>query len=149
MIYIRAVEQKDCELLFTWSNEKYVRKNSFNLSSIDLNEHKKWFSEKINDENCKMFIITKDNKDVGQIRIDIDNQIGTINYSIDFNYRGQGIGSEVLKIINIYTDSLTLIGKVKKENKASIKAFENAGYKKFDKDEYIEFIQERMYKFEK
>lgn len=143
MIYIRAVEQKDCDLLFKWSNEKYVRKNSFNSNYIDLDEHEKWFLDKINDENCKMFIITKDNKDVGQIRIDIKNQIGIINYSIDFNYRGQGIGSEVLKIINIYTNNINLIGKVKKENKASVKAFENAGYERIDKGEYIEFIQRK------
>lgn len=139
MVDFRNVIAEDCELLFKWANEESVRKNSVMSDKIDLDNHIKWFNNKMNDPNCKIFIITKDNIDVGQIRIDILNNVGIISYSIDKMFRGQGIGTEALKFIKLKLNNINLVGMVKKENKPSIKAFENAGYKKIDKGNYIEF----------
>lgn len=139
MVDFRNAITEDCELLFKWANEESVRKNSVISDKIELDNHIKWFNNKMNDKNCKMLIITKDNIDVGQIRIDILNNVGIISYSIDKMFRGQGIGTEALKLIKLKLNNINLVGVVKKENKSSTKAFENAGYKRIDKDDYIEF----------
>lgn len=139
MIDFREINIRDCELLFKWVNEKSVRKNSNTPELIKLENHIEWFNNKINDENCKIFIIIKNNIEVGQIRVEILKDIGIIDYSIDKIFRGQGIGTEALKFIKLKLNNINLVGMVKKENKPSIKAFENAGYKKIDKGDYIEF----------
>lgn len=139
MIDFREINIRDCELLFKWVNEKSVRKNSNTPELIKLENHIEWFNNKINDENCKIFIIIKNNIEVGQIRVEILKDIGIIDYSIDKMFRGQGIGTEALKFIKLKLNNINLVGMVKKENKPSIKAFENAGYKKIDNGDYIEF----------
>ncbi|SHH20808.1 GNAT family N-acetyltransferase [Tepidibacter thalassicus] len=139
-IQLRLANYKDCDLLFNWANDDLVRKNSFNSSKIDYSEHRKWFRSKIESNNSKIYICILNNKNIGQVRIDIEEHTGMINYSIDKDYRGLGIGTEILKLIKSQFSNLILIGRVKYGNIPSIKAFEKAGYIKFEKENYIEFI---------
>lgn len=140
MISLRDANKGDCDLLFSWVNDETVRKNSLNTSIVDLDSHIKWFNSKIESSNCKMFIIIKDDIEVGQIRIDIDGNIGTINYSIDYIYRKMGIGEFALNEIKNKLPKLKLSGTVKKENIASIRAFQKANYKQYDNDDIIKFL---------
>lgn len=140
MVKLRVANKNDCELLFKWANDRTVRQNSFNTQDISFDTHIKWFNSKIDDQNTIIFIITIEDKDVGQIRIDIQDNIGTINYSIDNKYRGRGIGTKALVIIKEIMKDIKIVGYVKKDNIASIKAFEKAGYEKKEYEEYIEFI---------
>lgn len=140
MISLRDANRDDCDLLFSWVNDEVVRKNSLNTSIVDLDSHIKWFNSKIESNNCKMFIILKDDIEVGQIRIDIDDNIGTINYSIDHRYRKMGIGEFALNEIKNKLPELKLSGTVKKENIASIRAFQKANYKQCDSGDIIKFL---------
>lgn len=137
---LRKVTKEDCETLFIWANEEETRKNSFKKEDIDINTHIKWFNEKLEDINTEMYIILKDNLEVGQIRVEIKDHVGIISFSIDKKYRNMGIGKQILKTIKQYSQCNTFIGRVKKENMASIKAFKNAGYRQIESTEYIEFI---------
>ncbi|WP_158002136.1 hypothetical protein [Clostridium botulinum] len=40
MTKLRKVNEKDCEPLFQWANDKEVRKNSFNTEDIIYEEHR-------------------------------------------------------------------------------------------------------------
>ena len=140
MITLRPVTHEDCTLLFKWANDSKVRENSFSPNSIDLESHIKWYKHKINDKKTNIFIVLKDNVEVGQIRVDIENDKGFIDYSIDENNRGQGIGAEILQLIKMEITNVNLIGYVKKENIASIKAFKKTGYEKIEHDDFIEFV---------
>lgn len=140
MISLRSANYEDCTLLFKWANDSQVRKNAFSTNNIDLESHIKWYENKMNDENTRIFIVLKDNVEVGQIRVDISDNKGFIDYSIDKNYRGQGIGTQILKLIKFEITKVNLIGYVKKENIASMKAFEKAGYEKIKHDDFIEYI---------
>lgn len=139
MIKLRNANNGDCYLLFNWVNDEDIRRNSFNSEPVELEVHEKWFKSKMNDKNCKIFIIIKDEEPVGQIRVDIENDIGIISFSLDSRYRGMGIGSESLKLIKEKFEDTLLIGKVKKDNIASIKAFEKSGYSKIEEDKYMIF----------
>lgn len=140
MIKLRLATHEDCMLLFKWANDSQVRENAFSPNDIDLESHIKWYENKMNDENTRIFIVLKDNDEVGQIRVDISDNKGFIDYSIDKNYRGQGIGTEILQLIKLEITKVNLIGYVKKENIASMKAFEKAGYEKIEHDDFMEFI---------
>lgn len=140
MISLRSANYEDCNLLYKWANDSQVRKNAFSPNNIDLESHIKWYKNKMNDENTHIFIVLKDNDEVGQIRVNISDNNGFIDYSIDENYRGQGIGTEILQLIKLEITKVNLIGYVKKENIASMKAFEKAGYEKIKHDDFIEYI---------
>ena len=75
ILTLRKAKEDDCDLLYRWANDPKVRKNSFNKEKIDYEEHKKWFENKLNSDKSYMFIL-KDEVPLGQIRIDIEDNIG-------------------------------------------------------------------------
>ncbi|MFW6030247.1 MAG: GNAT family N-acetyltransferase [Halanaerobiales bacterium] len=140
-IHLRKVKADDIDLLFKWANEKKVRKNAFNQEKITYKEHQKWFNEKLKNENSHIYILIKNRNPIGQIRIDIDKEIGEIDYSIIKNERGNGYGTLLLNLLidEIEKNDLSInkvIGEVKKINKASEKAFLKANFKKIEKPNY-------------
>lgn len=147
-MYLRRCLIEDCDNLYKWANDPTVRVNAFNTSPIPYKEHVEWFKKSIENKNRHIFILIKDNIAVGQIRIDIEEEvIATISYVIDENERGKGIGSTMLNLLyeKIKTDDYNikkLKGLVKKENIASRKAFINNGYTEIEDKEYIIYIKE-------
>jgi len=134
-IKLKLATEKDCDLLFKWANDIEVRKNAFNIDKIEYKEHLEWFNNKINSEYCYIFILV--NKDVllGQIRLEVNGEVGVIGYSIDKKYRGQGWGVKLLHLLEEQIrekriDINKLIGKVKHNNISSQKVFEKNNYKK-------------------
>ena len=89
-----------------------------------------------------MLVFVDDYKEIGQLRIEVDeeNKEAIINYSIDKNYRGRGFGTGILSKSNQYYSDLgiqyPLVGFVKLDNVASVSAFNRAGFKKLE-GEYI------------
>nr|WP_294572348.1 GNAT family N-acetyltransferase [uncultured Romboutsia sp.] len=140
MIKLRKATYDDCNILFEWANDPSVRANSFNTKAIEIDDHRTWLKKKLTDKNTDLFIVTYNNDNVGTIRLDKDADESIISYSIDKNYRGRGIGTKVLDVIKKEMQELTLVGFVKKENIPSIKAFEKAGYIRFDEENQIKFI---------
>ena len=135
MLICRKATAGDVMLYFDWANDEEVRKNSFNQNKIEFEQHKKWFENKLNDSNCLMFVASINQKKVGQIRFDkINNNSFEIDFSIERNFRGKGIGSTLIKtgIVELFkTKPLVkrVIGKVKEGNFSSKKSFLNAGFK--------------------
>ena len=143
----RNIRKDDCDLLFKWVNDSEVREMAFSTNAVLYEEHKKWFYNKLNSNLTHIFIACVDDKPIGQIRIDIEDNEGIIGYSIDKNYRGQGYGSKVLKkIITVVKDTdiniSKLVGKVKHKNVKSCRAFERAGYKSIEREDFIEYYFE-------
>lgn len=119
----------DCDLLFQWANDKDVRTSSFNSEAIKYEEHVKWFKNKIESNDSIIYLFKAYNDKVGVIRLDkIEDNIYIINYSITKEHRKKGYATELLKLIKGKYKNSLLIGKVKKENIASIKAFIKADY---------------------
>lgn len=129
----------DCDLLFNWVNDYEVRANSFNTNKIEYEEHVEWFKFEVIQNSSNMYILKVKNEKVGLVRL---NELSTneylISYSIAKEYRGKGFGTMLLRLIKEKHSSRLLIGKVKKDNIGSIKAFQNAGYcMKEEPDMYI------------
>lgn len=143
--YLRKANQKDMDLLFAWANDSEVRKNSFNTAEIKYDEHKEWFNKCLADPNIDIYILCINDIPVGQIRMNYENETGLINYSIQKDCRGKGLGGTILKLIetSISVDRpeiKVLSGWVKTDNIASQKKFEENGYKRIHTDEkYLVF----------
>ena len=148
-IYLRFAGYDDSSDIFTWRNDKETRKLSFNTEEINIKDHEIWFKESLANPYRNIFIIidAQCNK-LGQIRFDRKKEIAEVSITINPKYRKQGFGSAGLtKAVQCYFDNFTvklLVGKVKADNIASLKAFEKAGFK-IHKDftDYIELCYEK------
>ncbi len=133
MIKLRKAKNNDMDLLYRWANDPLVRKNSFNSDTISYDDHKKWFKKIMSDETVQQYIMERNGIPIGQIRLTISGNSAEVGYSIDRDYRAQGYGHIIIDLIseevnNNHPDIKRLVAKVKKENMASAKLFESAGY---------------------
>lgn len=134
-ISFRMANEGDLLMYFNWVNDDEVRQNSFNSAKIELEDHKKWFTNKINDSKSLMLIAYLKNIPVGQVRFDeTQHPDFEIDFSIEKKWRGKGIGAKILRagtleLINKKPFFNRIIGKVKVDNISSGKSFINAGFK--------------------
>ena len=135
------------DVIFKWANDETTRQNAFNTSQITYEEHVKWYTNKINEENTLFYICKHGEENVGQIRVELDGTDAIISYSVDKNYRGKGIGKILLGHVEKLTKScfypiysrIDLVGKVKYTNIPSQRCFISEGYRMSDCGEYLEF----------
>ncbi len=127
---LREAVIKDAELLFNWANEINVRTNSINQEPVIWENHLKWFTKKLNDSETKILILTFEDILLGQIRIDLIDNFWNIDYSIDYQFRGKGLGKDIVRLLLNKYEDYKFKATVKKKNKASLKVFTNLGFKK-------------------
>lgn len=133
-ITFRPATQKDSKFLFELRNDPSVRKKSATTHEIKWEEHDAWLTKSLKMPDRHLFIIKLGEKEIGQIRFDKETDSNTAEVSIALysEHRGKGIGSQVLKegcnfaFTKFKYD--TLSARIKKENTASIKAFEKNGF---------------------
>lgn len=145
IIELRPATMDDCLLLFQWANDSEVRKNSFHSEEIKLAEHEAWFNNKLNSEYSKILIACDQEKLIGQLRLDIEENIGYISYSVDQLYRGHGYGTLMLRQVIEYLRNGnwpvgTLVGLVKPENTGSCRAFAKAGFFEEREEDHLKFV---------
>ncbi|MEG1742484.1 MAG: GNAT family protein, partial [Acetivibrio sp.] len=81
--------------------------------------------------------------DIGQVRIEVQNCVAAISYSIDKNYRKKGYGRQILQLMEAEVKKMKavdcIVGKVKKENIPSQIIFEKLDYVKSEEDGYLKY----------
>ena len=133
MINLRKASDKDCRLIWKWSRDPAVRAESFVSDPIPYHDHVEWFSQRISDPDCYLFIAEySGHKPIGQIRFELDGNDATVSISLDQNFRNKGYGPTVIALAcqNIFdTTKANLIhAYIKKGNIASTSAFKKAGF---------------------
>lgn len=140
--YLRNALDSDSMTVFNLSNDRSVRLNSINQAQIKWQEHIKWYSEKINDENYLFMLAFNGNDEfVGQVRFDIKENNASINISIDKNFRGKRLSSPLLikssfQCLRDKPNVKSILAYIRPTNTASIKAFAKAAYI-FSHEEFI------------
>nr|WP_262902622.1 GNAT family N-acetyltransferase [Pontibacter aydingkolensis] len=130
---MREATTDDLMLLFDWANDPEVRKNSFNPNPILLESHTRWLHTKLEDKQSMLYIAEVSGVPAAHIRFELLNGKAIISYLIGSDFRGKGLGHMILKkgVAKLlqHQPKLNLIeGLVQKENIASIRAFEKAGF---------------------
>lgn len=146
-IVLRKATKEDMLTYFLWANEESVRANSFSSEKIEIKQHKEWFKKKIISDNSILMIAELEKVPVGQIRFEVVDDVVEIGFSVDQAHRGRGIGVWMLKngpyrLQECLQGSthLKVIGKVKKTNQASMKAFYSADYAlEYDSGDHVVF----------
>jgi UDP-2,4-diacetamido-2,4,6-trideoxy-beta-L-altropyranose hydrolase len=138
-IKLRRAQENDCKLLWKWANDPEVRQSAFNSKNIAWEDHQAWFLNKQNDPNCIQYIaLSRYDVPIGQIRFDIKDSVAEIDYSVDKDLRGMGLGKILLKEgVKLFcaeeNNSRTIRGCVKKGNESSNRIFQGAGFLKVNK----------------
>ena len=137
---------EDKELLFQWVNDSLVRQSAFHTDIITYEEHCNWFHKMIKSENEIQFIAVKNKEPIGQIRLSIEGVKAYVDYSVGRVHRGKGYGTIICRLaietVRLNYNFIEIIcAKVKKNNYASQKCFENNLFKinALEMD-YIEYI---------
>jgi UDP-2,4-diacetamido-2,4,6-trideoxy-beta-L-altropyranose hydrolase len=131
---LRRATADDMMFYFQWANDPDVRRNAFHQEPILLASHQDWFIRKIADDHSYLYVLEKQGVPAGQIRFDMtENGIAEIDFSIAPEFRGQGLGAELLRygvetLVNDTPQTSVVQGIVKKENIASCQAFLRAGF---------------------
>ncbi len=132
---IRKAVNLDSLLYWHWANDKAVRENSLNQKTIELEKHKIWFEDRLNDPNSILLLIESDLSPIGQVRFECSNSHCVVNYSLAKQFRRFNLGVAILKKAIDYLRKdypFTLIGKIRKENTGSKKVFERLGFAKIE-----------------
>lgn len=140
-LFLREVVKEDVDLLFHWANDELVRKNAFHTEQIPYETHVKWFDRVLADDSVLHYILMNETVPVGQIRVNVEtDSTGEIDYSIAKEYRGQGFGKIICKLLveelkANHKDITELIAKVKPKNISSSACFIKNGFE----EKYVQY----------
>lgn len=137
---------EDARDIFLWRNDELSRYNSCNSEVLVYEDHLKWFSNKIQDTNCLIYILRESSSGskLGMIRVEKKGYLGKISYLISPNYRNHGYGSKIINILEsvIPNELSVLIGFVKSGNTFSQKCFLKNHYIELEcSDEMICYVK--------
>jgi len=125
---LRKVTFEDWKILLEWRNNLETRKNSHNMELVEEENHKKWLSSILTNENRQLFIALDNEIPVGTVRADFDKQNTDyeLSWTISPDFRGKGIGKKMVKLLS---DKLQakIRAEIKNGNIASVKIAEYAG----------------------
>jgi UDP-2,4-diacetamido-2,4,6-trideoxy-beta-L-altropyranose hydrolase len=147
----RKANANDLKLFFDWANDSEVRINSYNSDAITLEEHTKWYLQKIDDRNTTFYIAEVKNLPAGMVRFDSKKENAIISILIDKNFRGMGLAAILLKDCcrsYFQAESKPVLAYIKSSNPASIHSFQKAGFS-FLKDEIVNGVESRIFIKEK
>jgi len=149
-ISLRKASGEDVMLVYKWSNDPLVRKNSYSSEAITLEDHKQWYLAKINAPNTYFYIVEVNGTPAGIVRYEIQEEHAVVGISIADEYRGQGLAAAFLKESAkkyFKENKRPIFAYIKKQNIISVKSFEKAGYIYY-KDEVIAEQDSLVYKKE-
>jgi UDP-2,4-diacetamido-2,4,6-trideoxy-beta-L-altropyranose hydrolase len=141
---LRTVKAEDCRLLYIWVNDNEVRQNSISKGKISWDNHKKWFRATIISKNSKIFILELDGRPVGQVRYELQDSEWIIDYSVESQMRGKGLGKICIKLSMEYFKGQKLKAIVNVANAPSKNIFISldfrvAGIIKINNELYLEY----------
>ena len=141
-IFLKKINKSDIIPVFNLKNSKDVVQTSLLKNSIKFIDHKKWFKEKLKDQNCLFYTIReKDNSFVGYLRLDFENFYYRVTIAVIKNKFGKSYAFKALKKLEkkIKKNSL-LFAQVLRSNKKSIRLFTKAGYKETGYRDKVKFF---------
>jgi RimJ/RimL family protein N-acetyltransferase len=132
-IVLREANAADSRRLWKWRNEESAREASFNNRVIPYEEHERWFQSRLGDGRTRILIaMDAHGWEVGYIRFDLSNESAEISICVDVNHRSRGYGTVIIRNGSEWILSARLarriLARVKVLNRASLAAFERAGY---------------------
>lgn len=130
---VRRAIPDDALLYFQWANDPEVRANSYQTGEIRWGDHLKWFDSVITSDSWHLWLYCINDTAAAQMRLKIENNTATINYSVSEPFRGKKLSKLLLQHaalnMSLQDPRIEYIeGWVKKSNIPSCRAFKSSGY---------------------
>jgi UDP-2,4-diacetamido-2,4,6-trideoxy-beta-L-altropyranose hydrolase len=131
-LVLRPVHLKDSRTLWKWANDPAVRQASFCSNPISWEEHCSWFADQLNHHSAWVFE-DGSGAPVAAVRFRFIPPLDAIvSITLSPAERGARLGPHIITraVAHLFATSpvVRVHAHIKKENVASIKAFENAGF---------------------
>ena len=135
-ISIKSATEEHSKAIWEWRNEATTRAMFLNQDLVPWENHQKWYKRVLINKDRHLYVGYTGDILFGMVRFDkCENQDHTYEASINLDpqQRGKGLGKLLLpKAIehfwNQVADASLILAEIKRENVASKKAFENAGF---------------------
>ena len=141
---IKKASSIDSEDIFRWRNDKNTRLMAKNSKEIDRGIHEKWFTERLADRNCYLYLGIKNKKKIGVVRFDYDAIKKQSEVSINLNPEERGkklsvvlLQQSILKYMKI--NKFSLISTIKKNNIASKKIFKKCNFSYMESSDLYDY----------
>ena len=132
-IELRQASAADCASIHAWRNAEETRRHSLDPRSISLEEHARWFERVLDDPDVALLIGEHGGSPVGVLRYDIGGESAVVSIYLVPGKAGRGWGTALLRAgcwMREHHPGVTRLRRpIRRENAASLTAFENAGYR--------------------
>lgn len=130
---LRLARDTDLMFFFNLKNEVTVLESSFDMKPVPLETHTDWFTKKLKDENCYLFVIESNGISIGQVRVDVFKDVGRFNVAVVPAYRGMdyaswGIKRAARRVFSRRQEVQRMQALIKPWNLGSTKSFARAGF---------------------
>jgi spore coat polysaccharide biosynthesis protein SpsF len=130
---IRPANEGDAKDLLDWRNHPQARKSSFNANTIQWEQHKRWFDNKLQDPLTVIYIFCSEEIKLGSIRFEEKESGIWVSVMLNPGYVGKKLGAQLIKLatekyIREKNPEKQIIAEVKTNNVISNKTFLKAGY---------------------
>ena len=131
-VALRPAGHDDCRRVWLWRNDEATRRASFDATPIPLERHERWFQATLQSPERRLYIVEAAGEAAGVVRLDLEGERATVSINLAAEWRGRGVGPlalERLTEVAFATLGLNrLLASVKADNRASLAAFEKAGF---------------------
>ncbi len=146
-LHLRPIAEADSELIFKWRNTPFIVERSTSRRHVSRDEHNDWFSRKLTHKDSLTFIIERDGKPMGQVRLDCQEGCCIISIYLLEEYTGKGFGIEAIcqacTIAKNHWPQLPIVAHVRSDNAVGQAAFSKAGFipsNKFMLPNHVSFV---------
>jgi UDP-2,4-diacetamido-2,4,6-trideoxy-beta-L-altropyranose hydrolase len=135
---LRPATLFDETMYHAWVNDSEVRRQSFNTDPISLEQHQRWFRNRLKSADALLrVLVDSQGLPLGQIRLErsaTKPSLAVVGFSLDPIARGHGLASELLQLgvaelVRAWGGGVKAYGEVRVTNPASTRAFLRAGFK--------------------
>jgi UDP-2,4-diacetamido-2,4,6-trideoxy-beta-L-altropyranose hydrolase len=131
-VTLRAATHIDAPLLLAWRNDPDAIRFSVTGRGVTPAEHGDWLAVRLADPHTRLWVAEEDNEAVGQVRVELSDDTGTVSIGIAPAHRGRGIGSAVLDALLVEMERDPRVNRLRAvahpRNTASVRAFERVGF---------------------
>lgn len=140
-VYIRPLEEKDCEVSYVWRNDPEIWKFTRNRPShvITIENEREWIRKVLQDKNaCRFAIcISATNQYIGNVQLtDIDEEKGSAEFHLfigEREYWGKNVATQATRLVLDYARKhirfiRTVYLSVAPENTAAICVYKKSGF---------------------
>lgn len=128
---------EDAQFLLDLRNDQDAREMSLHTGKVKPSEHRSWLSDTLSRDDRVLYIVVVEDRKVGMVRTDLDNEVAHLSVNILQRERGKGLARLALEaMIAAHSKDVRLFEAVVNcANAASLKLFTKIGFAKHSTDD--------------